>query len=98
MPRKPTTNRSSSVGGATWVPVVPIDYVIVVDGETWLTVSIEFTEGSAPSFRSRIAASWGPWRSSRSEALRDMHDLIGKYMHGRPWTRERDYTVRALDL
>lgn len=95
MPRKQTKNLSN-VNGAVWVPVVPIDQQLLVDGVTCFTVSIEFTPMPQSNYRCRIGKWYGPWRGNRGEAMRDMQDNIKLRMKGRPWTRERDYEVRAL--
>lgn len=95
MPRKQTKNLSN-VNGMVFVPVVPIDQVRLVDGVECFTVSIEFVGGAEAHHRCRIGRWHGPWRTNRGEAMRDLHDNIRIRMNGRPWTRERDYEVRAL--
>lgn len=98
MPRKPTSNRSSTTGTVAWLPRVPVPSTIDMDGHPVLTVSLQFTEGEPARWRCRISDWHSVWRDTRSEAMRDMHDNIAHHMRGRAWTYLGEYVVQSVDF
>lgn len=97
MPRQQTKNLSN-VNGVTFAPLRPVDHRVVIDGIEHFTASLEFVGHEAAHWRCRIGRWWGPWRTARGEAMRDLHDAVRMRMNGRPWTRGPDYEVHPISL
>lgn len=97
MPRKQTRNLSN-LNGTVYAPRNAVDHRVVIDGVEHFTVSLEFFGHEAAAWRCRIGRWWGPWRTDRGEAMRDLHDAVRTRMAGRPWTRAQDYEVLPISL
>lgn len=98
MPAKPKSNRSNTTGTVAWLPRVAVPATVQRDGVDCIAVSLQYTEGDPCKWRCRVKDWHSIWRDTRSEAERDLHDNIGKFMRGRAWTYLGAYVVQAVDF